>query len=408
MEGFIESGFRRVLVTLAAICCLVIVGFNLVAMHVAYNDIRGNMGVSLNAITRTETAFWLGILVIMPLCNWLSSQLGRRNFLLWAVVCFVLCSFFCGTATRLNMLIILRWMQGLGIGAMLVMSHTILTESWPVKNRATVQLLVVAAVCPAVLTAAPLAGYIVDNFGWPFVFFLNIPLGVIAGILVGLFVRKGIYEQQEDWLATGLLIAGAGCLYVGVERGQYEGELSLVLMMLLILLGVIGIGLFIWRQFRLLNVHLREGLVLITISSFFAGGQVVILHNSLFTFNEHVFLPVIVIAVVVAVITTVLIVQKSAAIRYLIAIGILVYITTWCLSLKALSGEMNDLVMEIRSVGAGILSVSLITLALSELEGREIGRGVAYFHVIGMIGGILSILVFVGLPYLWELFTSLR
>jgi DHA2 family multidrug resistance protein len=404
MEGFIETGARRLLEALAAICCLVVVGFNYGVTTVAYNDIQGNFGVSLNEVTRMGTAFKVGVIVMIPLCNWLSSLIGRRDFLAWAAIFLGVCSFFCGNTTSLNWLIIFRFMQGLSVGAMLVMSHTILTESWPVGERVVIQLAVVAAVVIGGGLSLPVAGYVVDNYGWPFIFFLNIPLGIIAGVLVFVFVRNGAYDKQEDWLGNLMLILGAGSLYVGFERWQYEGELSFPLVIVLGLVGVMGMAIFIWRQFRLLNVQLRAGLILITINSFFSGSQMVFRNHSLTIVKENSILPVILIAVAAAVITTILILWNKKSSRYLIAIGLLVNMVCWCLSLEDLSGELNYVVRELRSAGAGILLVAIITLALSELEKKEIGRGVAYYHVMEIVGGILATPVFLGLPYFWELF----
>ncbi|WPQ65842.1 MFS transporter [Chitinophaga sancti] len=398
-----EYSFRRWFVSLTAMICLALAGFNYAGIDVAYNDIRGNLGATLNQVSRITTVYVLGTFIIVPFSSWLSSQLGRRNYLGWAVICFTVCSFFCGNATNLNLLIVWRFLQGLAAGAMLVSSHTILTESWPIEKRATSQLLVLTGLGLGAALGDPIAGYITDEFSWIFIFFANIPLGIIACLLVFVFVKNESDKKDEDWQARILLTVGACCLYAGLERCQYVGELNMPLMILLVLVGLTGFILFTRRQYHLLNINLRAGLVLFLFYSFISGIQIVISNsslNALTASNYDYFWVIALIPIVVILITTVLIQRNRKMIRPVITVGMLLLMISLWLSLKIVSFPA----ILILSIAEAMLSISILTLALSELEGKELGRGVAYYYVIGKIGGVLTTPLYFVVPYLLEVF----
>jgi DHA2 family multidrug resistance protein len=193
---------------------------------VAFEDIRVNLGVSLDEVTWVTTTYSLANIIIIPFSSWLSRQFGRRNYFVIAVLLFTVCSFFCGNAIGIRELVIYRFLQGLGGGAMLVLSHTIITESWPVEKRATSQAFFILGMLAGGMLVVPLGGYLTDNYSWPYIFFVNIPVGIIACLLILSFVRNGSYEKREDWWSTLMLTVGVSSLYIILARGQHEDWFS--------------------------------------------------------------------------------------------------------------------------------------------------------------------------------------
>src|SRR6201746_2176740 len=208
--SLVEYGSRRVIITITAVVCALLEIIDTTIVNVAINDMRGNLGATLNEISWVITAYSLANVIIVPMTSWLSQQFGRKNYFAASIITFTICSFLCGNANNIWELVGFRFMQGLGGGALLVTSQTIITESWPPEKRATAQAIYTLGVIVGPTLGPPLGGYIVDNFSWPYIFYINIPVGVIAMMLTLSFVKSPQYEQkrpasQVDWLGIGLL-----------------------------------------------------------------------------------------------------------------------------------------------------------------------------------------------------------
>src|ERR1051325_7123402 len=174
---------------------------------------RGNLGATLSEVGWVITAYAIGNVIVVPMTSWLSQQFGRRNYFAASIVIFTIFSFLCGNATSIEELIIFRFIQGVGGGALLVTSQTIITESYPVEKRGMAQ----AIYGMGVIIGPTLGGYITEHFTWPYIFYINIPLGVIAALLALQFVRSPKYAEKSasadiDWTGIGFLAIFVGCL----------------------------------------------------------------------------------------------------------------------------------------------------------------------------------------------------
>src|SRR6476469_7167335 len=188
----------------------------------------------------------------MPLTSWLGQQFGRRNYFAASIIIFTVTSFLCGNATSITELIIFRFIQGIGGGALLVTAQTIITESYPPEKRAMAQAIYVLGVIIGPTLGPPLGGYIVDNFSWPYIFYINIPVGIIAALLTLQYVRSTRYAEkrpinQVDWLGIGLLAMAVGSLQYVLERGQDEDWFNSSLIITFTVTTVLGLFFFIWR-----------------------------------------------------------------------------------------------------------------------------------------------------------------
>lgn len=143
-------------------------------------------------------AYLAGSVVGMSAGKRLSGLFGRRNLFLLMILLFTVCSFFCGNASGLQGLIIFRFLQGTGGGGMLMLSYNVIIESWPTPKRVIAQVFVVLGMLAGKVLAPPFAGYITDNYSWPYVFFANIPAGAAAALFILIFVRNGPYEKATN------------------------------------------------------------------------------------------------------------------------------------------------------------------------------------------------------------------
>src|SRR3954467_3883683 len=130
-ESLVEYGFNRVIITLTAIMCALLEIIDTTIVNVALNEMKGNLGATLNEVSWVITAYAIANVIIVPMTSWLSQQFGRRNYFAASVMLFTVASFLCGNSTGIVELIFFRFIQGLGGGALLVTSQTIIIESYP-------------------------------------------------------------------------------------------------------------------------------------------------------------------------------------------------------------------------------------------------------------------------------------
>src|SRR6187397_196128 len=229
--SLIEYGSRRVIITLTAIVCALLEIVDTTIVNVALNDMRGNLGATLTEVGWVVTAYAIGNVIIVPMTSWLSIQFGRRNYFAASIILFTVCSFLCGNATNIWELVIFRFIQGIGGGALLVTSQTIITESYPPEKRGMAQAIYGLGVIIGPTLGPPLGGYIIDHYSWPYIFYINIPIGIIATLLTLQYVRSPKYGEkrpasQVDWLGIFLLTAAVGSLQYILEKGQEDDWFS--------------------------------------------------------------------------------------------------------------------------------------------------------------------------------------
>ena len=226
-ESLVEYGMRRVIITITAVICALLEIVDTTIVNVALNDMKGSLGATLNEVSWVITAYSIANVIIVPMTSWLSQQFGRRNYFAASIVLFTVSSFLCGNATSINELIIFRFLQGLGGGALLVTSQTIITESYPLEKRPMAQAIYVLGVIVGPTLGPPLGGYIIDNFSWPDIFYVNIPVGIVATLLTLQFVKSPRYADKTkprdvDWLGIALLAISVGSLQYILEKGQED------------------------------------------------------------------------------------------------------------------------------------------------------------------------------------------
>ncbi|HMK05564.1 MAG TPA: DHA2 family efflux MFS transporter permease subunit, partial [Ferruginibacter sp.] len=276
-NALVEYGSRRVIITITAIICALLEIVDTTIVNVALNEMKGNLGATLTEVAWVITAYAIGNVIIVPMTSWLSQQFGRRNYFAASIILFTVCSFLCGNANGIWELVLFRFLQGVGGGALLVTSQTIITESYPVEKRGMAQAIYGLGVIIGPTLGPPLGGYIVDHWGWPYIFYINIPIGIVATLLTLQFVRSPTFSKKKkmhevDWLGIGLLALSVGSLQYILERGHEEDWFNSSTIIALTVSSVLGIFFFIWRELScehpivdlrvLKNGNLRVGTIL--------------------------------------------------------------------------------------------------------------------------------------------------
>lgn len=417
-ESLVEYGARRVIITITAVICALLEIIDTTIVNVALNDMKGSLGATLNEVSWVITAYSIANVIIVPMTSWLSQQFGRRNYFAASIILFTVSSFLCGNATSINELIIFRFLQGLGGGALLVTSQTIITEIYPLEKRPMAQAIYTLGVIVGPTLGPPLGGYIIDNFSWPDIFYVNLPVGIVATLLTLQFVKSPKYSEKRkprdvDWTGITLLAVSVGSLQYILEKGQEEDWFSNGLIIALAVVAVLGFFFFIWRewifkypvvQLRVLkNGNLRMGVILSFIMGFGLYGSTFII--PLYTQSimgwtaQEAGLLLVPSSIMIAVMMPIMgqMIQRGVSQKYLIAGGMALFFLYCLFSQKLItpstSADNFFWVLMLRGVGLGFLAVPVSTMALSTLKGEQIGQGAAFSGMMRQLGGSFGVAI---------------
>ena len=153
-------------------------------VNVAIPHMMGNLGATLDEISWVSTGYIIANVIVIPMSGWLSAYFGRKRYLTGSILLFVAASFFCGAATSLGGLIFWRVVQGIGGGALLSTAQATLFEAFPPEEVGIGQAMFGVGVMVGPTIGPTLGGWIVDNYNWPWIFYINVPLGIIAAFMV--------------------------------------------------------------------------------------------------------------------------------------------------------------------------------------------------------------------------------
>ena len=415
-ESLVEFGSRRVIITITAILCALLEIVDSTIVNVALNDMRGNLGATLTEVGWVVTAYAIGNVIVVPMTTWLSQQFGRRNYFAASILIFTLFSFLCGNATSIWELVAFRFLQGCGGGALLVTSQTIITESYPAEKRGTAQAIYGLGVIVGPTLGPPLGGYIVDNFSWPYIFYINIPLGIIAALLTLAYVRSPKYGEKSkardvDWMGIALLAIFVGSLQYVLERGQDEDWFNDPWITTFAVSAFFGMFFFIWREltFRnpivelrvLSNGNLRVGTIMSFILGFGLYGSTYIIpiytQATLGWTAQQSGLLMVPAALTTAVMMPIIgqLLQRGVKQQYLVALGLFVFFVYSFWGYKILTPDTGKdaffWMLIVRGAGLGLLFIPITTLALSTLQGKQIGQGAAFTGMMRQLGGSFGI-----------------
>src|SRR6476660_8268007 len=252
-DDLVEYGFRRVIITITAVVCALLEIVDTTIVNVALNNMRGSLGATLTDVEWVISAYAIANVIVITMTSCLSQQFGRRNYFAASIILFTVSSFLCGNADGIWELVFFRFMQGLGGGALLVTAQTIITESYPIEKRGMAQAIYGMGVIVGPTLGPPLGGYLVDHFSWPYIFYINIPIGIIATMLTLSFVRSPKYGEklkanQVDWWGIVFLSAFIGSLQFVLEHGQQDDWFDNTTIIILSIVSSIGLLAFIWRE----------------------------------------------------------------------------------------------------------------------------------------------------------------
>jgi DHA2 family multidrug resistance protein len=221
-------------------------------VNVALPDMSGTLGVTIEEITWVVTAYILAQVIVMPITGLLAARFGRKRFYMSSVILFTVASMACGLAHSLGSMVAFRVLQGFGGGVLLTVSQAILRESFPPEEQGIAMGLYGLGAVLAPAFGPTLGGWLTDLYSWPWIFYINVPVGVVNLILVSRFIEDPSYLVREkgyiDWPGLGLLVAGLGGLQLMLEEGERNDWFQSGFIVRLAVVAAVGLVLFVWRE----------------------------------------------------------------------------------------------------------------------------------------------------------------
>jgi DHA2 family multidrug resistance protein len=242
------------LITVTVMLGLIMAIIDTTIVNVAINTIGGNLGATVDEVAWVATGYILASVVIMPLNGWLTALLGRKIFYATSLGVFTVASFLCGTAHSIWMLVFYRVLQGLGGGALQPTAQAILFETYPPEKRGAAMAIfgMGAMVGPAI--GPTLGGWIVDNASWPLIFYINVPIGIVAFLMTLAVIPNPKYISRPkggiDWTGLSLLTIGLASLQYVLEQGERDDWFQSGTIVTLTLVSLATLTIFVFKALR--------------------------------------------------------------------------------------------------------------------------------------------------------------
>ncbi len=399
-----------VVVMLAALMAMI----DITIVNVALSDIRASFGTPLDQIGWVSTGYMMANIVVIPMTGWFQRRFGVKAYFAGSIVLFTIASALCGLAWSLPSLVLFRIMQGLGGGAIIPTAQTILFARYPKAEHGMAAGLFGLAAITGPLLGPSIGGYLIDIASWHWIFYVNVPIGALAAVLVMRFVKQPGFqkpagdEARVDTFGIGLLVVGMPALQYVLEEGNREGWFeSRVILVLSVVAGIALLTFIVHeletdrpvmdlRVFKNRSYSAGTGLNFLTGFALFSGSYLfslfggAVMHKSALDLG-HVFL----VAGTVSIVLMPLMGRLAPKVdgRYLLAIGVVIVATSQIVASRLTSqAGFWDLVEPnmIRSAGLGFIFIPVSVLALSDLTDTQRGNGTGLFNLTRELGGSIG------------------
>lgn len=393
-------------------------------VNVAIPHMMGNLGATVEEISWVSTGYIIAAAIVIPLTGWLAGFFGRKRYFIGSIVLFTIASFLCGTSSSLGELVLWRIVQGIGGGALISTSQAILWESFPREEVGTGMAFFGMGVMVGPTLGPTLGGWLTDNYSWPWIFFINVPVGILAVTMIGAYVHdhpEQVRSRRIDGVGIGLLIVAVGAVQLMLERGERLDWFASDLVTALAVVSVVSAVLLVWHELH--TEHPAIDLRLLKQAQFSAGSAMgIVLGAGLFgsVFILPIFLQgmlhmtawqtgLIILPGAIASAVSMAVVGRLTAVvdnRLLIVIGSLFFgIGMWQLSTITAETGTTDLFWPLiwRGAGLGLIFVPLTNLTLLQIAPRDLSQATGLNNFFRQLGGSFSIAAMASLLTHWVL-----
>ena len=381
-------------------------------VNVAIPHMMGSLGATLDEIAWVSTGYIVANVIILPITGWLSAYFGRQRYFATSIAVFTVASFLCGNSHTLAELVLWRIVQGLGGGALLSTSQAILYEEFPREEYGTAMAIFGMGVMVGPTLWPTLGGYITDAAGWPWIFYINIPFGILALALTLSFIQDSRHQQRAervDYVGLLLLAVGIGALHTMLVRGERLDWFDSRGVTALALVSASSLVAFVWHELRtehpvvdlriLKSRQLAVGVLFAAVLGLCLYATVFVLPVYLqnlqgFTAEKTGF--VILPGALASAFTMGVMGRLSSKFdpRLSIVAGVgLFTLSMWKHAHFTTDSGMSDFFWPLifRGVGLGLIFVPLTNLALADLPMSRIPNGTGLFNLTRQLGGSVGI-----------------
>jgi len=405
---------NRYLIAIAVTLASVLELIDTSIVNVALPDMMGNLGATLDEIAWVSTGYIIANVIVIPMSGWLSAYFGRRKYLAGSIMLFVVASFLCGAAHSLVELVAFRIVQGVGGGALLSTAQATLFEAFPPEDVGIGQAIFGVGVMVGPTIGPTLGGWIVDNYQWPWIFYINVPLGILAAILVLTYVRNASHQERSrtvDVAGIALLAVCIGSLQWMLERGERNDWFDSRFIVTLLAVSIVSGVLLVWREltakepvidFRVLRSRqLTAGVLIAAMLGLALYGSVFVLpiflqqlHGMTAWQTGKIILP----GALASAVTMGFVGRNAGRLDARITVtggSLLFLLSMWMLSRLTLDAGAGDMFWPLiwRGTGLGLIFVPLTNATMADLETERLAQGTGMFNLTRQLGGSLGIAV---------------
>ncbi len=412
------KGFARFIIVLTTVSAAIMELVDTSIVNVGLSQMAGSLGVNIEDISWVITSYAIANVVIIPMTGFLAGYFGRKNYYVASMILFTIASWLCGTSTGLWELVFWRFVQGIGGGALLSTSQSILFDAFEPKDRPIASGLFGMGIILGPTLGPTVGGWILDNAQWPLIFTVNIPIGIVATILTVVFVDKKPGEGESrrqfsiDYPGILLLVVGVGSLQYVLERGEAEDWFASNAIRVLSVGALVGVIGFIWRELTTphpvvnLRVMNNRTLALTTVFTFVVGLG---LFTSVFVYpilaqrvlgftpleTGLALLPATAVGVVMMPIIGRRMASGVSPVPFVVTGFILFIVFGWMSAgLNAQAGKWDFFIpLALRAVGISMVQLPLINQAVAGLEQKDYPTGIALNNMIRQLGGAFGIAI---------------
>jgi DHA2 family multidrug resistance protein len=414
----IEHEENKWLVSLAVIFSVLMSAIDSSVVNVALPNMQGTVGATQQEITWVSTGYLISVVILMPLTNWLSVRFGRKRIYLISLVLFTASSLMCGLSNTLPMLVFWRVVQGLGAGTLQPLAQAIFREAFPQEQQGIAMGVFGFVVLFGPAIGPTLGGWITDNYSWPWIFFINIPIGILGFFIAQAFLydppyMRGGRKMTVDAVGIGLLAVGLATLQTVLEQGESEDWFQSSFITTFTTISVVALAAFIWWEltFDKPAVDLRILKDFTFASGTFIGGILGVgLFASLFLLPQYIqvllgftatqsglaLMPRSLTMMVMMPVAGLLYNRLGA--RVMIGSGLLLAAyAQWIMAHFTLQTSAQDILAPqiIQGVGFGLVFVALSTAALSNIPRERMTSATGLNNLVRQLGGSFGITIIV-------------
>lgn len=408
---------HRYLMAITVTLATVLLTLDVTIVSVAAPAMMGNLGATLDEVAWVTTGFVLASVIVLPISSWLGDWFGRRNYFALSVLLFTVASLMCGFSSSLESLVFWRVVQGLAGGGLVSTAQVALIETFPPKEVGIgmaiwgIGLMIGPAIGP------PLGGWLTETLSWPWIFYVNVPIGAVALVLALMYVPDSRFARKPekvDFWGLLLLAAGIGCLQALLERGERLDWLASREIIAYCVICPLALGLLVWHELRcahpVVNIRVFANrqftvsmLLMATVglagTTYIFAFPVLLqtLHNYSAAQAGMAILPFMLGSIGGFVITGKLISIPGLDLRWIVALGaILAGLGYWQHSYLTGDSGGADFILAQLTIGIGqpMGMLSMTALSTATLRQEQVAGGNGLINFARQLGGSLGIALF--------------